>query len=134
MLWIDSESRVSIYDQLRNQVRELIATGVLREGEMLPSLRQLAEDLGVHFNTVARAYRQLRDEGVLVIGPGRGVFVRASRPASQARQARELLGRRLRTIFIEARLIGLSTEQTRKVVLGELDRFDREEAHPDPRA
>ena len=129
MLWIERKIGVSIYDQIRNQVRELIASGVLREGEQLPSLRQFAEDQGVHFNTVARAYRQLRDEGVLVIGPGRGVFVKArpSRPASQARQARELLGRRLRQIFVEARLIGLSTDQTRKLVLGELDRFAQQE-------
>lgn len=129
MQWIERKCGVFIYDQICNQIRELIASGVLKEGEQLPSLRQFAEDQGVHFNTVGRAYRQLQDEGVLVIGPARGVFVKISnsRPASQARQARELLGRRLRQIFLEARLIGLSTDQTRKLLLGELERFDREE-------
>ena len=111
------------------QIRELIAVGKLTEGQILPSTRQLAADLAIHFNTVARAYRGLEGEGLLVIGQGRGVFVKAlpSRPKLSTRETREALSSRLRQIFVEARLIGLSAVQTHDLVLGELEQFARKE-------
>lgn len=129
LIRIDLQSSVALEDQVRAQVRELIAVGKLVEGQSLPSIRQLAADLAIHFNTVARAYRRLEDEGLLVIAHGRGVFVKAvpSRPALSARQTREALGSRLRQIFVDARLIGLSGVQTHDFVLGELERFARQE-------
>jgi DNA-binding transcriptional regulator YhcF (GntR family) len=129
ILTVELQSSISLDDQIRNQLREMIAVGVLAEGQALPSVRQLASDLAVHFNTVARAYRRLQDEGLLVIGHGRGVFVKAvpRRVRVPAREARESLGGRLRQIFVDARLIGLTPVQTRDLVLGELEQFTRKE-------
>lgn len=126
---IDLQSATPLEDQIRGQIRELIAVGKLVEGQCLPSTRQLAADLSIHFNTVARAYRRLEDEGLLVIGQGRGVFVKAvpSRPRQPARAAKEALGSRLRQIFVDARLVGLSAIQMHDLVLAELDHFAREE-------
>lgn len=126
---VDLQSPLSLDEQIRRQLRELVAVGALVEGQALPSVRQLAADLEVHFNTVARAYRRLQDEGLLVIGRGRGVFVKAlpSRVPRPTRETREELQGRFRRILVDARLLGLSAVQTHELVLRELDRFTRME-------
>lgn len=129
---IDLRSASSLEDQIRSQIRELIAIGKLAEGQALPSIRQLAGDLAVHFNTVARAYRRLQDEGLLVIGRGRGVFVKSApaRPSKPLREVRDELSGRMRKIFVDARLMGLSATQTHDLVVSELDQFVRKEKKP----
>lgn len=66
-----------IYQQLRRQVKHAVATGSLKEGERMPTVRDLADRLRVNPNTVARAYRELEGDGVLVSTRGRGTFVEA---------------------------------------------------------
>src|SRR5246127_4781473 len=74
-LHVDTASRLPIYQQLVQQVREAIARGELQPASGLPSVRQLSRDLVVNPNTVARAYTELEREGLLVSHPGRGVYV-----------------------------------------------------------
>ena len=126
---IDTSSSVPLEEQLRNQLRELIAMGKLPPGYGLPSTRQLAADLAIHFNTVARAYRRLQSEGLLAIGRGRGVFVKAApqQKKKAPRATREELTLRLRQILVDAHLIGLSTGQTQELVLAELESFSKKE-------
>ncbi|HEV2070618.1 MAG TPA: GntR family transcriptional regulator [Acidimicrobiales bacterium] len=76
---IDLDSQVPPYRQVRDRVVALVAEGELAEGFRLPPVRQLAADLGLAANTVARAYRELEQEGVVVTRGRRGTFVRASR-------------------------------------------------------
>lgn len=64
-----------IYQQLRRQVKHAVATGALTEGARMPTVRDLADRLGVNPNTVARAYRELESDGVLISTRGRGTFV-----------------------------------------------------------
>ena len=64
-LTIDASDKRPLYQQIVDGVKALIASGVLREGMTLPSVRQVANDLGVNLNTIAVAYRQLQDEGLL---------------------------------------------------------------------
>ncbi len=68
-----------IYRQIVDQLRQLIAAGILQPGDPLPSVRQLAADLGVNLNTVAIAYRELAGEGLVEIKHGRGARVTAAR-------------------------------------------------------
>jgi DNA-binding transcriptional regulator YhcF (GntR family) len=132
MIRIDLQSTTSLEDQLRSQIRELLVTGELTEGQALPSTRQLAADLAIHFNTVARAYRRLQDEGLLVIEQGRGVFVSGPppRPKHSPRHVREELLGRLRQILVDARLLGLSATQMHDFVTSELDQFFPREKAP----
>ena len=65
---IDFNSSEAIYMQLRNQIIMGIATSVLREGDTLPSVRQMAEAAGINMHTVNKAYALLQDEGFLAIG------------------------------------------------------------------
>jgi GntR family transcriptional regulator len=74
-LYVDTASRLPIYQQLAQQIREAIARGDLRPEAGLPSVRQQSRELVVNPNTVARAYTELEREGLLISRPGRGIFV-----------------------------------------------------------
>jgi GntR family transcriptional regulator len=74
-LHVNTASRLPIYQQLAQQIREAIARGELEAEAGLPSVRQLSRDLLVNPNTVARAYTELEREGLLVSRPGRGIYV-----------------------------------------------------------
>lgn len=95
---VDSTSPTPIYAQLDRSIRAAIATGVLQPGAQLPTVRQLAVDLAVNANTVARVYTQLERDGILETQRGVGTFVRES-PSPQAtrahreRELRELIRR-----------------------------------------
>lgn len=95
---VDSSSPTPIYAQLDRSIRAAIATGVLQPGAQLPTVRQLAVDLAVNANTVARVYAQLERDGILETQRGVGTFVRES-PSPQAtrahreRELRELIRR-----------------------------------------
>src|SRR5947207_12676489 len=84
---IDANDRTPIYAQLSRAVRAAIASGRLHAGDQLPTVRQLAVDLRVNANTVARVYGELERDGVLETRRGVGSFVRAG-PA-EARSAGE---------------------------------------------
>ena len=95
---VDSTSPTPIYAQLDRSIRAAIATGELESGAQLPTVRQLAVDLAVNANTVARVYAQLERDGMLETRRGVGTFVRES-PSPQAtrahreRELRELIRR-----------------------------------------
>src|SRR5512137_646046 len=82
---IDKNSRVPIYDQIKEQVKGLIHAGQIKTGDQLPTIRELSVELSVNFNTVALSYRDLANEGVIVTERGRGTFV-ASTPGEQEMQ------------------------------------------------
>jgi len=77
-LRLNPASGVPLYLQLMEQVKHAIETGALRAGEQLPSVRQMAEDLVINPNTVARAYRDLEHEGIIELRHGSGAFVQES--------------------------------------------------------
>lgn len=74
---VDETSDLPIWAQLRNRFTFLIRSGVLKEGEQLPSVRSLAASTHINYNTVARAYRDLELAGLVVSLRGRGMFVQA---------------------------------------------------------
>ncbi|GFN36538.1 GntR family transcriptional regulator [Tepidimicrobium xylanilyticum] len=77
---IDFESEVPIYEQLRRQIIEGIAKGELKKGEQLPSVRQLAEDIGINLHTVNKVYNILKNEGFLIIDRRKGAVVSSIMP------------------------------------------------------
>jgi len=90
---IDPRSAVPPFEQLRAQVATLIRSRRLGPGERLPTVRQLARDLGLAANTVARAYRELEAEGLVAARGRHGTFVDDAAPAiTPAVQATELAG------------------------------------------
>src|ERR671933_1448465 len=75
---------VPIYLQLMEQVKHAVETGALQEGDQLPGIRPLAEELVMNPNTVAKAYRELEHEGVIELRHGAGAFVSANAPPKKA--------------------------------------------------
>lgn len=75
MFQLDLKSRVSIYQQIVDQVKELIVAGILKPGDKLPSVRDLARTLTVNPNTIQKAFRDLEYQGYVTTSPGLGTYV-----------------------------------------------------------
>jgi len=114
-LTIDRNLETPVYAQVADQLRQLISSGAIREGTVLPPVRQLAGDLGVNLNTIARAYRLLDAEGFLLIRDREGVRVAA--PASKVEAGvRDRLVEELRVSLSRLRQAGMPRQEMRRVV------------------
>jgi len=120
---IDRDQGDAVYAQVAQQLRHLIASGALPSGNAIPSVRQLARDLGVSLNTVARAYRMLEAEGFLVIRDRAGVTVAAPAQEIDAAARSELVDN-LRTTMARLRQAGMVGEELLRVVQEEIEALD----------
>lgn len=91
VLQVNFKSGLPIYLQLVDQIKTAAASGALRPGEALPSIRPLAEELRVNRNTVAKAYSELESLGVIETLPGRGCFLKENHSALRKEIRRKLL-------------------------------------------
>lgn len=121
---IDSSSSVPIYIQIEDSIHSLIAAGQLQPGEQLPTIRELAADIRVNLNTVARAYFELDREGVISTQRGRGTFVSGVPDQKQLEKKRQKL---LESIFEsaveEAHRLGYSAEEIKSTFQDELSKW-----------
>lgn len=78
MFQIDTMSRVPIYEQIVNQLEYFVLNGILKEGEQIPSVRNLSVELSINPNTIQKAYFELDKRGIIQSVPGRGCFVTES--------------------------------------------------------
>ena len=83
MITLDYRDARPIYTQIVDGIREQAASGILRSGDKLPSVRELAATLAINPNTIQRSYRQLEAEGWIVTVPGKGCFVTGAREAQE---------------------------------------------------
>jgi len=109
-----------LYLQLMQQVRHAVETGALRDGEQLPGIRTLAEELVVSPNTVAKAYSELEHEGLLEMRHGSGAFVCVKRRTRSLADQVQIARRRLRDIIERLREDGLLDEEIRRAFEAEL--------------
>src|SRR4051794_26431993 len=122
-LRVDPASTTAPFEQVRTQVAALVAQGDLPPGTRLPTVRQLATDLGLAVNTVARAYRELEADGVVATYGRKGTFVRsevvdAAPDDASGRQARDRARSAAEAYVASVRALGLDvTEATRLVEL-----------------
>lgn len=119
----DTTSRVPIYKQLMEQVREAVARGRLEAGERLPSVRQLSRELVVNPNTIARAYSELEREGVLNTRQGLGVFVAERQTELTKKARRERLSESLDRFLTEAVHLGFTAEEVLSTVEQRLTKY-----------
>jgi DNA-binding transcriptional regulator YhcF (GntR family) len=97
---VDTTSPVPPYEQLRSQVRVMVASGALARGTRLPTIRQLAGDLGLAVNTVGRAYRELEAEGVIETRGRHGTVVTGA-PATSRKERRDMIDRAAEQYLLE---------------------------------
>jgi GntR family transcriptional regulator len=102
LLQINFKSGMPIYLQVVDQIKAAAASGALRPGEALPSIRPLAEELRVNRNTVAKAYSQLESQGVIETLPGRGCFLKANHSALRKEVRRKLLIEEIDQAIVQA--------------------------------
>jgi GntR family transcriptional regulator len=119
---IAPKSPVPIYEQIVSQVIYAIAAGSLSPGTLIPSVRELAERLLVHPNTVARAFQELERKGAVTARRGRGMEVTPGGPSLCRTQRQDILRQRLRQVLREAVSSALPADDLRQLVEDELAR------------
>lgn len=130
---VDLTDHVPIYIQLMNQIKHMIATGELEPGDQLPTVRQLAADLRINFNTVARAYRLLDEESIISTQHGRGTYILEPASEEKYRQLRRRDLLRLLNHFLnEANDLGFGPEDVRTAMQEKLDHWEEQGTPPDP--
>jgi DNA-binding transcriptional regulator YhcF (GntR family) len=123
VLEIDRDAEEPVYGQVARQVRLLVAAGTLPPGARLPAVRELARDLGVNLNTVARAYRELEDDGFVTMRDRERAVV--APPAQRAEAARTATLRgELRELLARMRQAGIAGAAIRRMVADETGRLE----------
>lgn len=115
MLTVDPGSAVPPYEQIRSQIEAMVATGTLAAGDRLPSIRQLAHDLGIAAGTVARAYGELEQEGLVVSRRRTGTVV-ADGVAAPAAERRRRLAEAAEQYARTAALLGVAVDDAQAAV------------------
>ena len=113
MFTIDSRSKQALYQQIMDQIVLLVSTGVLDIGDQLPSIRDLASSLGIHPNTVARAYTDLELKGIINTVPKVGAFVA---DISLTKEIKEEAKTALADLFTQYLMLGLTEDEIRSLV------------------
>ena len=121
LITVDFNSEEAIYMQLRNQIIMGIATSVIREGDSLPSVRQLADTVGVNMHTVNKAYSLLRQEGLLTLDRRRGAVIQID---VDKLFAVEELRQDLQVILAEAVCKNISREEVHQMVDEIYERYE----------
>jgi len=102
LLQINFKSGKPVYLQVVDQIKAAAATGTLQAGEALPSIRPLAEELRVNRNTIAKAYGELENQGVIETLPGKGCFVRPNNSPLKKDVRRKLLIEEIDEVIVQA--------------------------------
>ena len=132
---IDFQSGVPVYLQIVQQVKAAAATGLIRPGDPLPSVRAMAEDLRINRNTVARAYAELESESVIETRQGSGCFLKdggASPLRKSVRSGR--LAEALDAVIIQAHHLQIPDSELQSLLIERLEAFHlRQKDHHAPR-
>jgi GntR family transcriptional regulator len=118
---LDFHSGLPIYTQIANQIQGRLANGILKPGDQLPTVRALALELRVNFNTVARAYRILDEERIISTQQGRGTYITEKPPPTMTeRLRRESLEGLTQRFVSEAMRLGFPQMEIRQMVSEQL--------------
>ena len=121
LIKIDFQSDEALYIQLRNQIILGIATSTLHEGDVLPSVRQLAEDIGINMHTVNKAYSVLRQEGFVTIDRRRGAIESLD---VDKLQALDEMQKNLRVLLAKGRCKNITRQEIHDMVDEIFDGYD----------
>jgi DNA-binding transcriptional regulator YhcF (GntR family) len=122
---IDFSSDEAIYQQLCNQIIQGIAMSRLAEGEVLPSVRQMADEIGINMHTVNKAYTILKQEGYVKVDRRRGAVIALD---ENRQRAMDSIRKSLRLTLAEAKCRNISREEVMDIVRDIYDSFDEDES------
>jgi GntR family transcriptional regulator len=132
MFHVDFKSGKPVYLQLVDQVRYAAASGALRPGDPLPSIRPLAEELRVNRNTVAKAYTELESLGVIETVAGKGCFLKENESPLTKRVRHKLLVARIDEVVVTSHQMQVASEVLRSLMEERIQFFDRKKAAAQP--
>jgi GntR family transcriptional regulator len=118
---LDPKSPTPLYEQIAVRVKAAVATGELRSGDLLPSVRELASRVRINPATVTQAYRALEGEGFVELRQGAGTFVRSVSTESRGRERVTQARRLARQMVADAARLGLSRQELREAIRHELE-------------
>jgi GntR family transcriptional regulator len=128
---VDFRSGIPIYIQIMEQIKDRVASGLLQPGDQLPTVRQMATDLRVNFNTVARAYRLLDDAGVISTQHGRGTYILGETPPEAVEHLRrQALQELTRRYLSEARRLEFTPKEVKDLFNGYLSVWESQDLPP----
>ena len=123
---IDFRSGIPIYLQMVERIKERIATGRLTPGDQLPTVRSLALELRVNFNTVARAYRILDEVGIISTQQGRGTYVMNNPPPEISEKIRQKALKALTHRYLaDAERLGASSEELNQILKNQVTHWQQ---------
>ncbi len=123
---IEPSSSVPIYRQIIDQIKYSVAAGVLKEGDKVPSVRELAATLAVNQNTILKVYNELCREQVLKIVRGDGTYVSSSKQAIPAAEREKTVGNTLREAVVQAIHLEVSLQQAKELLETEYKAIESE--------
>lgn len=115
MFELDLRSRIPIYEQLIDKIKEMIITELLATDEQLPSVRSLAQQLTINPNTIQKAYRELEKQGYVYTVQGRGNFVAPVMEKMQKEKKEQLRGQ-IKKLVTEALFLGMNKEELAEIL------------------
>ena len=119
---LDFRSGIPIYIQIVEQIKHLVDTGELKPGDQLPTVRQMATDIRVNFNTIARGYRILDEAGFISTQHGRGTYILGPVENGDADQLRHVALEALTRRYLhEAEILGCSLEEVSEMVRSQIE-------------
>lgn len=121
-LRIDPAAPEPLFEQIGQRVKESVAAGLMAPGDRLPSVRELARELAINPNTVARAYEALERDGVIVRRQGSGCFVTEQASPLREDERRKRLAEQARRLVTDAFHLGLDAADVEAAVAEALDR------------
>jgi GntR family transcriptional regulator len=125
-LSINEKDNRPIYLQIINQIKEQVGNGTLKPGAELPSVRELAQSLGINLHTVRSAYLKLRDQGIIDLRLGRKARVAHQPSPLNIRDAAARLDQKIKELVTEAQLMGLSHDDLHRLIDQQLNRKKEE--------
>jgi len=132
-LVLDFRSGLPIYLQVVERIKERIAGGQLRPGDQLPTVRTLALELRVNFNTIARSYRILDEMGIISTQQGRGTYILSMPPPEISEEIRQKALQALTERYlIDAKRLGAEPEELDQLLQGQLSLWQQTNRLADP--
>ncbi len=127
-MWFDIDPRSStpIYLQLVQGVKESVARRVLQAGDRMPTVRELASELMINPNTIAKAYQRLEQEGIIETMRSRGSFVATGSVRMDTEQNRKKLAELMQAMLVEAFHLGISHEELQRFFMDSLQEWEQE--------
>jgi len=129
---INPSSGIPIFIQIKEQIKDSIAGGVFREGDKLPSVRELSKELTVNPNTVSKAYQELEQEGIVNKERGIGMFIAVSTEKQPGKVNENIFREKLEKLFTEAHHLNISETRMKELFMEALKAWSNRDEEVSP--